>query len=94
MLHAGVQASAVVGQRIDHLDRRAVFLAPRDETVRLGLDTAGPTAWDQLLRRGIAAGHAEDDFAMLTRFVERSETRGVDEEGRGSILREALRPGP
>ena len=34
-----------------------------------GIDIRGPEAWDAILARAVAAGHIEDDFAMLTRFT-------------------------
>lgn len=42
-----------------------------DASVDLGLDVTAARAWEEILRRAIAAGHAEDDFAMLTRFIHR-----------------------
>lgn len=34
-----------------------------------GIDIRGPEAWDAIFARAVAAGHIEDDFAMLTRFT-------------------------
>lgn len=41
-----------------------------EATIDLGLDAVAVRGWEQTLRRAVAAGHAEADFAMLTRFVE------------------------
>lgn len=35
-----------------------------------GIDIRGPEAWDAIFARAVAAGHIEDDFAILTRFTQ------------------------